>query len=373
MDKINVLIVDDEKIVREGLAKFVRWDDYNMSVAAIAENGQQALDVVNQQEIHLIITDIYMPVLDGMQLINEISDRQDPPLVLLISGYSDFKYAQTAIRTSIVQDYILKPLDFDQMDRVLTKVRQKLLKDASSMLFPVLDKDEWKQFSSGSKSSIMKIEDEIIGKIEAGEISQAIIIFEQEITRLNEQNKTHNYIARFCIEIALNTCELILGKAECANLLKQDPVAYCSKLDSYDKMKEYVIDILNKAHMALSKMCDENVSSLIQSVVKFVNENYNDPDITLNMIADNFRVSPGYLSTKFKTEIGTNFTKYLNGLRVKKAKELLKDISLKVYMVSSKVGFEDVRYFSRIFRSYTGYTPTEFQKKIIQYKITEDV
>ncbi len=369
---INVLIVDDEKIVREGLEKYVHWKDYDMNVVSIAENGKEALDIINCHHIDVVITDIYMPVMDGMQLIQEIGERRHAPLVLLISGYSDFKFAQTAIRSPIVQDYLLKPLDFDQIDRVLTKIKQKLIKNATTVQFPMLSEEEWREFSSGDLSSIIKIEDEIIKRLEEGEIDQAVDHFEKAILRFEHQNKTKNYVVRFCIEIALNTCELVLGKAECPELLTKDPVAHCSMFDSHEELVNYVIDILKKAHTALSQAEDDSMTPLIKSVLRHVNKNYHDPNLTLNMVADKYNTSPGYLSTKFKAEVGINFTKYLNGLRVKKAKEFLKDISLKVYMVSSKVGYEDVRYFTRIFRSYTGYTPTEFQKKFIQYT-TEDI
>ena len=361
--KINVLIVDDEKIVREGLLKYVEWDAYHMQVVATAENGEMALDIINQQEVDLVITDIYMPQVDGITLIKTLEQKKNPPLVVLISGYSDFNYAQTALRSNIVEDYILKPLDFDRMDIVLSKVNQMIKSSSTSVQFPTLDDEEWKVFTSTSASAILKSHTKVITKLKEGNLEEAITTFEASIESCKSKNRSNNFMARFCIELAINICELALEDIDSLGLNKNDPVKEITKLSSEEEVMEYVRNLIIKAYNARSNMANENISPLIKAVLKYINENYNNCELSLNMISDEFNASKSYLSNKFKEEVGTNFIKYLNGLRIKKAKELLKNISLKIYMVSEKVGYEDVRYFSRIFRKYTGYTPTEYQKK----------
>ncbi|MEX1378122.1 MAG: response regulator [Eubacteriales bacterium] len=364
MNTINVLIADDEKIVREGLVKYVEWQEYKMQVVATADNGEAAFSEVNDKKIHLVITDIYMPKLDGMELIKKLELMESPPLVVLISGYSDFSYAQTALRSEIVQDYILKPLDFDQMDMVLSKVSRKIMSENDSVQFPTLDEQEWKIYTSSSATAILNSHGAIIEKLKEGDINQSIAEFEKSISKCREKGRSRNFISRFCIELAINVCELALENIESIGLNKNDPVKEITKLGSEEEIAEYVVDILKKAHEAMSKIGNENISPLIQAVLKYINGNYTNCNLSLNMISDEFNVSTSYVSNKFKEEVGNNFIKYLNGLRVKKAKELLKDLSLKVYMVSGEVGYEDVRYFSRIFRKYTGYTPSEYQKKV---------
>lgn len=363
VDKISVLIVDDEKIVREGLLKYVAWDEYNMQVVESAENGEAALEVVNQQKIDLVITDICMPNVDGMKLIKKLEQMENAPLVVLISGYSDFNYAQTALRSSIVEDYILKPLDFDQMDLVLDKVSQKITSSNTSVQFPTLNEEEWKVYTSSSASTILNSHNVVIGNLKEGKLDESISEFERSIKACRDKGRSHNFISRFCIELAINICEMALENIESLELNKNDPVKEITRLDDEDKVINYVKEVITKAHNAMKKMENDNISPLIQAVVKYIKGNYSNCELSLNMISEEFKVSSSYISNKFKEEVGVNFIKYLNGLRVKNAKELLKDLSLKVYMVSSRVGYEDVRYFSRIFRKYTGYTPTEYQKK----------
>jgi len=361
--KINVLIVDDEKIVREGLLKYVEWEEYDMHVVTAVENGELALDVVKTHQIDLVITDIYMPKVDGMKLIKKLEMMDNPPLVVLISGYSDFNYAQTALRSSIVQDYILKPLDFDQMDMVLSKVSQKIIFSNTSVQFPTLDEDEWKVYTSTSSTAILNSHNIVISKLKEGRLEDAIDEFEKSVGICKEKGRSKNFISRFCIELSINICELALENIESLGLNRNDPVKEITKLSSEEDVLEYVKDIITKAYNARKKMENDKISPLIQAVLKYIKNNYSNCELSLNMISDEFNISASYISNKFKEEVDTNFIKYLNGLRVKKAKELLRDLSLKVYMVSEKVGYEDVRYFSRIFRKYTGYTPTEYQKK----------
>ena len=364
MDKLNVLIADDERIVREGLKQYIDWEEYNMQVVATAENGEIALSIINDQKIDLLITDISMPLIDGMDIINELKDDDDAPLVILISGYSDFKYAQTALRSAIVEDYILKPVDFDIMDSVLVKVSNKITSSQANVQFPVLDQYEWKEFTRTSATTIMKSQKEIVAKVERGDVDEAIEEFACVINRCKSKNRSSNYMRRYSIELALSICELTLDKVESVTLLANDPVKKITELNTEAEVFDYLRNIMIKADQELRRMDGESTSILIQSVLKYLNENYSNSSLSLNMIAENHNVTPSYLSNKFKEEVCINFIKYLNGIRIRRAKELLADISLKVYMVSNDVGYEDVRYFSRIFRKCTGYTPTEYQKKI---------
>ncbi|WP_019636944.1 response regulator transcription factor [Paenibacillus fonticola] len=118
----NVLLVDDEVFVRKGLQKLIQWEKYKFTVVGEAKNGGEALDMINRLKPDLVITDILMPVLDGLGLIRSVKETaQADPVFAIISGYDDFKYAQQAIRYG-VHDYLLKPIDEDEMADTLQKL-----------------------------------------------------------------------------------------------------------------------------------------------------------------------------------------------------------------------------------------------------------
>ncbi|MDR6882516.1 response regulator [Bacillus sp. 3255] len=127
----KVLLVDDEVFIRKGLQKLMKWEDYKFTLIGEAKNGGEALGMIHRLEPDVVITDIMMPVLDGLGLIRSVKEagHVDPEFII-ISGYNDFKYAQQAIRYG-VQDYILKPIDVkelgDTLQRLAVSISRKKL------------------------------------------------------------------------------------------------------------------------------------------------------------------------------------------------------------------------------------------------------
>ncbi len=105
-----------------------------------------------------------------------------------------------------------------------------------------------------------------------------------------------------------------------------------------------------------------NMKLVLKKAVDFLEENYCNP-ITLRQVADSVYVSPFYISRLFSRQLGKTMTEYLNGIRIKNACELLKDVEYKVYQIGEMVGIPDAHYFSRIFKKHIGMTPTEYRNK----------
>lgn len=118
----KVLIVDDEVFVRKGLRSMLDWDSLGYEVCGEAENGQAALELMKTLKPDVVITDIRMPVLDGLALIQKVvQEWKWSPVFIIISGYHDFQYAQNALRYG-VHDYILKPIDELELENTLKKL-----------------------------------------------------------------------------------------------------------------------------------------------------------------------------------------------------------------------------------------------------------
>ncbi|MUT67499.1 response regulator [Paenibacillus sp. NEAU-GSW1] len=118
----KVLLVDDEIFVRKGLLNLMDWQSLHYEICGEAENGSEALEQISLLQPDLVITDIRMPVLDGLGLIQKLTESmENPPVFIIISGYHDFKYAQQALRYG-VHDYILKPIDEAELESTLRKL-----------------------------------------------------------------------------------------------------------------------------------------------------------------------------------------------------------------------------------------------------------
>lgn len=122
---IQVLIVDDEPKLREGLRAFIDWESYGYSVVDTAANGNEALEKFHKLRPGLVIADIRMPGMDGLQLIGRLREL-DPALhILILSGYADFEYAKKAIQQR-ADGYLLKPVDEDELIDYLHQIKSQI-------------------------------------------------------------------------------------------------------------------------------------------------------------------------------------------------------------------------------------------------------
>lgn len=122
----NVLLVDDEPWVIEGLRTIVNWSKHGFQVCGEAANGITALALIEQLQPELVLTDIHMPAVDGLELIGQsLKQMAKPPRFVILSGYDDFGYALTALQHK-VEDYLLKPIDEDEIESLLHQIGRKL-------------------------------------------------------------------------------------------------------------------------------------------------------------------------------------------------------------------------------------------------------
>lgn len=119
------MIVDDEPMIRQGLQSLVEWDQYQFDVCAVASNGIEALEKYKQHLPELILIDIRMPIMDGLQTISELRKLGSTSRILILSGYGEFQYAQQAIRYR-VDGYILKPIDEVELTNFVDKISKDL-------------------------------------------------------------------------------------------------------------------------------------------------------------------------------------------------------------------------------------------------------
>ena len=128
MGLYRIILVDDEEEVRKGIIKKINWETLGFEVVGDAENGQDALEKIEQLEPDVIMTDIRMPYMDGLELIAKIRQKYPSMKVLIFSGYDDFEYAQQAIKLNVTE-YILKPVNVEELTEILTRVRENLDKE----------------------------------------------------------------------------------------------------------------------------------------------------------------------------------------------------------------------------------------------------
>lgn len=142
---LKVLIADDEKKICRLIQMLVNWDELDMQLVGVANNGIDALKMVNEEKPDILITDICMPGCDGIEIIRQAREQKISMEVLIISGYADFAYAQSAIHYG-VSEYLLKPIKQDELTASLKKlgarcIQEKKRIDTSNRLLQYMEDD----------------------------------------------------------------------------------------------------------------------------------------------------------------------------------------------------------------------------------------
>ena len=344
-----LIIVEDEPILLNGLAKLVERTTAEFQVTGKASDAIEAMELITTLAPALVITDIRMPKIDGLELCSWIRDRQPEIKVIIASGYSDFAYAQQAIRLGVV-DFLLKPVKSEELSKALGKVKDLIDERLFSNVELALEPEVFNQF------------EELIQAIQLLDTAKAVekaVLFWSKISK-GEANTWH-----FDLQQAANILR---------NIQKRFPeVEITSDIEWVDGLFELVpgTEQLSKYFEEqitkfISKINDQRNSIGRQAVVKakeFIESNY-AAEISLKEVADAVYLNPSYFSQLFKETTGENFISYLTKVRIEKAKGLLKKSDYKVYEVAQAVGYTDQAYFSRIFKQVVGVNPADFRRRL---------
>lgn len=129
----NLVIVDDEAIVANGLAKFVAWKEIGFKVVGVANSGEEALAIIKKEKVHILLTDIIMGSKNGIELIEEAMLINNEIKAVILSGHEEFEYAKSAIKLG-VYDYLVKPVDFDELEMLFKELYKKLEQNSEKVI-----------------------------------------------------------------------------------------------------------------------------------------------------------------------------------------------------------------------------------------------
>ena len=121
---LRVLLVDDEPFILRGMEELIDWENEGFEIVGSAADGEEALHFLQDHNADLVVADIKMPVMDGLELLRMLraSKKNRDVYFIILSGYADFQYAQEAIKYACT-DYILKPVEKEKLIQALRKVR----------------------------------------------------------------------------------------------------------------------------------------------------------------------------------------------------------------------------------------------------------
>ena len=121
---LKVLIVEDEEMIRRGIVLTVDWAALGCLVAGEAANGREGLEAARRLNPDLIITDVKMPQMDGLEMLRQLREEGCTAHVIVLTAYNDFPYVQSALRLGAV-DYLLKPFHDGELEQAITQLQQR--------------------------------------------------------------------------------------------------------------------------------------------------------------------------------------------------------------------------------------------------------
>lgn len=529
---IKVFLVEDEFVVRQGIKKNIDWEANGYEFCGDAGDGEMAFPMIKKANPDIVITDIKMPFMDGLELSRLLKKEMPWIEIIILSGYEEFEYAKEGIKIGVAQ-YLTKPISGDDLLKELNQlsskieenkkereIREKYKKEMEEnrlrekndlfkelvsgtksvaqlmdmadrldlnitamwynlVLLRVFPKDKNYEsysdeglaiekeiaeldaernvirfdrdlegmailFMADSEEELKKSQEEYLEKIREifakydtvryfGGVGTPVerlrtladsyesasrafahqylvddsIIYQiaekgteslkqedfnianvepkqmdrakiRDFLRMGDSSEAPYFVEEFFNELGTNAkgslvfrqyimmdiyfCvaefleELQMPKEEAEALDVTD-----QKLQTEKGAMDYLTRVLQKAMSLRDRAASSHYQDVVDEVLQYIERNYADEELSLNLIASHVNFSPNHLSTVFGKQTGQTFIKYLTDYRMQKAKELLRCTGKRSSEVSLEVGYKDPHYFSYLFKKTQGMTPTQYR------------
>jgi two-component system response regulator YesN len=412
---LNILVVDDEEFARKSLKMALQEAKQHYEIYD-AKDGEDAVSQLSETRFDLIISDIRMPKLNGLELVRYVSEHFPELVVILLTGYQDFQYAKKAIEYRVIH-FLVKPCPsesilalVEQVEKQLEAERHEQLihalhgshlleKQLSDLLYgipfphyylPLLpafqcvtlftvgfttvdhSKQEWNE--QLALSAIKNVGEEWFSPLGRTIIlidnnRLIMIVFVDHADSWDERAAATSFVEIVhsllklkvkigCAERQSNINLLTLSYQQGLQALKSETP--CDQATSVLLFKELKGELEQEIESAITVKGKRRV---IQHILEQLELRYAE-DLTLKGMAEEIYLNASYLGKIFKEDTGKSFNQRLNEVRITVAKKLFQNLTIKVYEVSEQVGFKDPAYFSLMFKRITQMTPHDYQKLI---------
>ncbi|WP_027954867.1 response regulator transcription factor [Halobacillus kuroshimensis] len=345
----QAITVDDEKLIKRSIAALIRANDTGFEIVGEAKDGCEALQLQEEANPDLVITDIRMPKMNGLNFIKKVKERNPHTKFIIISGYDEFEYAQTAIRYGVV-DFLLKPIKPDQFLSSLRKVYRQLENDHTS--------------SKQRSECLLMIKSyaESLGEhlwlLEEDQVFQATEELSEKLNHL----QVHPDVMRGMYS---DLTVYLQGELEVHHSPFHSHPLF-TDVDFSRERIEMTAELNRLCHAVLEEIKSfRNIGhrNSIRTAVRYIEANFTEKNLTLSEVADTIHMSSSYFSMEFKSEVGVSFKQYLTNLKIEKAKELLNNPLYKTYEIAEDLGYSDYPHFTKTFKKQLGMTPTQYRKR----------
>lgn len=342
---MKIILVDDDPMALDGISRMLHWEQFEGQLVGCATDGQEAVELLEQHHPDVVISDIRMPGMDGLELARYIYEHHPNTRMILISGHGEFEYAQQALQYQVT-DYILKPMTREKLNSLeqrLKTIRDQLLQDEPPWY--VCDEALRGQVTQALRKGDMAAMGELLISLDVRHaLSERRDVLGVQLL---------NYLFSYQEELGLDKDYL--------EAMRRKAILEYWKLTDQDQRLSYLAaqyyDLMELAESQKEKHTGPIVSYCLQAV----EEHYADADFNISNLADKLHISLSYLSTVFKNATKQTISSYLSSKRLERAQQLLQDAAVPIKQVCWNCGYSDPRYFAKLFKKHTGMTPSEYR------------
>ncbi|OXM84779.1 response regulator transcription factor [Paenibacillus rigui] len=384
----TVLVVDDEMNVRLPVCRTLSRFE-GVAEVLDASNGSEAIELLKERQIHLVITDIRMPAIDGLELAEYV--RQHSPMtdVYVLTGHAEFDYAMKAMQHQVAA-YLLKPLSKEKLHEVYSEAYGKYRHRMESQQVHAIRSRALLEKRMHDLLHGVPVPTFDEGLIPAYETIRLVSFSTKDLRTLGEASVryfirecAHESFSRLgtaavCLEERLITVVLFSGKetreaweqqVQEASRWMEDKLRIevktgyggCTR-DISDLGLMYIRSMTSLGFTEVTrKETGASFPPIIKALLSYIHTSYANESANLSDFAQQYQANANYLSNLFHQETGMTYTQYLTQYRLTEAKRWLRETNLKIYEVCEKVGYKDPAYFSRIFKTFIGVAPGDYR------------
>ncbi|MCF0134566.1 MAG: response regulator [Blautia sp.] len=374
---IKVFLVEDEVVMRNGIKNNIPWEKEGFEFVGEASDGELAYPLIKREKPDILITDIKMPFMDGLELSRLVKKELPQIKILILSGYNEFEYAQSAINIGVT-DYLLKPIGSAKLleavkriaeiievereqERILERY-QKEISDVRRMRGTAGEEIDVRDLHS------KKSEQEQVEKfLKNGTIEEISDFVEKYFARVGEKNYQsllfRQYIVMDLFVVVTDFLQNLGIENEELPEDVRDIGTTLTQIAALQEMKCWLKHLFTEAMRLRDCRSMKRYDALLEEAKAFIQQNYQKDEMSLQTVAAQVNVSPSYFSAIFSAETGQTFIEYLTSVRLEKAKELLMCSSLRTSEIGYEVGYKDSHYFSYIFKKVVGCSPKEYKNR----------
>lgn len=264
---LKMMIVDDEPLVRQGFKYFFEWDKYSIRQVFEAENAAEAIEIAKREKIEIIVSDIRMPEVDGLELISRLKTILPNSIYIILSGYDDFEYAKKSISLGVFH-YLVKPIHSEELHQVMSLCSQKLLEQKQK-------REIEESLNRKLNKSMPILRDSFIKKLLRGELNQSRNELYNRFNELEIDLENLNYVAMLVEPSGKhhksNNTNDKLNMDELNNTIKDLLLKYISEADDKN-YKLYAVTDSNKVIAIISWSESQNIHEVLKTSFQNLNK-----------------------------------------------------------------------------------------------------